>query len=288
MANETHGQYILRKENVDSAVKGFALLKYKFKQVCSVQSSSAWKETYFEEDRNVLSGAGTREGRLKYTSRGAGFPFLEPNWSEKSARHQKHPGESVCYWEDIKTNEIDVLARTTMRVGEAIANSVDAAIYAAWIGASGILTSALTDPWDDATITDRDPIYDILTAIRKIDEYNYDALENGYLLLSPIDHVNLMRNSKVINNPSFKGVDVVKNGVVGRICGLTIIKSNNVPADEALVIIGQLASTWKSVAGITTAIIDDPGIKTTIRAWEVGVTMVTNPKAICRITNTQV
>lgn len=287
MANETHGQYELRAESVDKAVKGFALLKYKFKQVCSVQSSSAWKETYWEEARDPLSGSGTREGRLQYTSRGAGFPYLEPSWTEKSARHQKHAGESICYWEDIRTNEIDILARTTFRVGEAIANSVDSAIYAAWIAASGILTNALTYEWDDTTLSQRDPIFDILTAIRKIEEYNYDIRENGYLLLSPIDYQNLLRNSKVINNPSFKTADVVSNGRVGQICGLTIIESNNVPADEALVIAGQIASTWKSVAAIQTKIIEDPGIKTTIRAWEVGVTMVTNPKAICRITNTQ-
>ena len=115
---------------------------------------------------------------------------------------------------------------------------------------------------------------------------DYD-IAGSYLLLSPKDYKNLMMNSKVINNPSFKTADVVSNGKVGQICGLTIIKSNNVPADEALIVKGQLAATWKSVAALQTTKIEDPGIKTTIRAWEVGRLMVINPKAIYRITNTQ-
>jgi len=286
MANETSGQYVLRAEAVDKGVKGFALAKYKFKQVCMVQSSSAWKETYFEESRDTLSGVASWEGNLKYVSRGANFPYNQPDWTEKSARHQKHANEGFILWEDAKTNEIDVVARTLFRIGEAIAKSVDDSIYAAWIGATGIQTAAAVATWDDATIANRDPIRDILTGIQAIEEYNYDV-SDGYLCLSPKDYKNLMMNSKVINNPSFKTADVVSNGRVGQICGLNIIKSKSVPADEALIVLGQLASTWKSVAALQTKMIDDPGIKTTIRAWEVGVTMVTNPKAIYRITNTQ-
>ena len=86
---------------------------------------------------------------------------------------------------------------------------------------------------------------DVLAAIQDLDESNYDALENGFLLLSPKDHRNLIRNSKVINNPSFKTADVVSNGRVGQICGLTIIKTTSVTADEAMVIVGQQAATWQ-------------------------------------------
>lgn len=285
MVSETQGTIQLRDENIQRAVNGFALQKYKFKQVCLVQTSNSWKETYFEEGSSELTASGTRD--IKGVSRGANFPYVEPNWTPKSVRHQKYAAEGVIYWEDVLTNSIDVMQRTLLRIARAITKAVDDEIYAQWIGATGINTAAAVANWDSATVADRDPIRDVLTAIQSIDEDNYDALENGYLLLSPKDHRNLMMNSKVINNPSFKTADVVSNGRVGQVCGLTIIKSNSVPADEALVIIGQVASTWKSASALKTKVIEDPQIKYTIRASEIGITQVTNPKAIARITNTQ-
>jgi len=285
MTIESVGQTTLRDENVNRAVIGFALQQYRFKPICTIENSSSWKETYFKETAAELSAAATRD--IKGVSRLANFPDLEPTWEETSVRHLKHAGEGVVSWEDATTDSIDVMARTLLRISRAIAKSVDDAIYAAWIGDSDINTAAAGETWDNATKALRDPVDDILAAIQSINEYNYDIQMNGYLCLSPKDYRSLLTNSKVINNPSFKTADVVSNGKVGQICGLTIVVSNSVPADEALVIMGKTASTWKSAKALSTKTIEDPGIKYTIRAWEVGVTMVTNPRAIARITNTQ-
>ncbi len=285
MVNLTQATADLREENIQRAVNGFALQSYKFKQVCLIQSSSSWKETYFEEGSAELTASGTRN--IKGVSRGANFPYVEPNWVEKSVRHQKYAAEGLIYWEDAITNSIDVMQRTLLRVARAITKSVDDEIYQQWITASGINTGAASANWDSATLADRDPIRDILTAIQTCSEDNYDVQENGFLLLSPKDYRNLMMNSKVINNPSFKTADIVSNGRVGQVVSLNIIVSNSVPADEALVIKGQEASTWKTAKALQTKVIEDHGIKFTIRGWEVGITQVTNPKAIYRITNTQ-
>ena len=96
-----------------------------------------------------------------------------------------------------------------------------------------------------------------------------------------------MTNSKIINNPSFKSADVVTNGRVGKIADLTIVKSNSVPADEALIIIGQIASTWKTAAPLKVVTIEEPLIKTTISAAEIGIQQVTTPKSNAKITNIQ-
>ena len=284
---DTVGMQDIRGENVDRAVKGFALQQYKMKQVCLNQSSNNWKETFYKESSAELSGMGIRQGKLKSVSRLSAFPYVEPSWTETSSRHQKHAAEGVVSWEDAKTDAIDVMARTLLRVSRAIAKSVDDAIYAVLTGDPDVNTAAAVANWDDATVANRDPILDILTGIQYMFVDNYDALSNGYLLLNPYDYTQLLNNSKVINNPSFKTADVVSNGVVGRICGLKIIVSNSVDSDEAMLIIGQLAATWKSVQSLTTKTILDPGIKYTIRAWEVGITMVTNPQAIHVITNTK-
>jgi len=280
----TVGQTDIRGENIERAVKGFALQEYKLKQVLLQQSSNKWTETYYKEAAADLSGAGV--WTLKGVSRLANFPYVEPNWTKVQGQHLKHAAEGVVSMEDKLTDAIDVQARTLLRVARAIAKSVDDHIYSELTGASGIGTAAASDNWDSATIANRDPIGDILAGIQNMSENNYDALQGGYLLLNPKDYKNLMVNSKVINNPSFKTADVVSNGRVGQIVGLTIIVSNSVSADEAMIIIGNRAATWKSAVPLSTAVIEDQGIKFTIRAWEIGQVQVTDPLAIYVITNT--
>ncbi len=280
------GSADLRAENVNKAVIGFALQAYKFKPICLVQSGSSDKETYFKEGATELTAGGNVN--LKGVPRLASFPYLEPTWEEANMHPLKHAGEGVVSWEDARTNEIDVMARTLLRVSRAIAKSVDDAIYAEWIGDADIGTAAITagNEWDSLTTVNQNPILDMLRGNQNFVENNYD-LGNIFILMSPKDHTNLMNNSKVINNPSFKTADVVSNGRVGQIVGGTIVVSKSVPADECLMIIGKTASTWKAVSPLKSNVIEDPGIKFTIRAWEIGGTMVTNPKAIYRITNTQ-
>ena len=104
--------------------------------------------------------------------------------------------------------------------------------------------------------------------------------------MNPKDFANLMGNANIRNAAQFFTSDVTKNGRIGRLLGLTIIKSNSVTADEAIIIVGQQAVTWKSVHGLSTETKIDTGVSWRVRAWEVGVTMVTNPNAICKISNT--
>ncbi len=279
------GHADIRGENVSSAVKGFATKKFKMMQVLLKQSSNKWTETYYRETATILTG-GTGQAVIG-VARGADFPHVDPSWTKIQGRHVKHAAEGTVFLEDKLTDAIDVQARTLFRVAEAIAESIDQDIYTQLTGATGIGTAAASATWDSDTVQDRDPIFDILAGIQNLDESNYDVLENGFLLLSPKDHTNLIRNSKVINNPSFKTADVVSNGRVGQIAGLTIIKSTTVNTDEAMIILGQKAATWKSARDITTAIIEDKGIKFTIRAWAIGHVQVTDPAAIYVITNTQ-
>ena len=279
------GSEPLRAENVARAVKGFALQKYRLKQVLLVKSSTSNKETYFRESATELTG-GTQE-EIKGVPRGAEFPIVNPSWVEYSSIHVKFAAAGIVFHEDKMSDSIDVQARVMLKVGRTVAKAVDDAIYADLIAATGIGTAAAGAFWDHTTKSLQDPITDILKGIQDMDEQNYDALENGYLLVTPHDYRALMTNTKVINNPSYKTADVVSNGRVGQICGLTIIKTNSVDDDEALMIIGGRAATWQSAENMKSTVIADPGIKFTIRAWERGVTQVTDPRAIYRITNTQ-
>lgn len=275
-------------ENISRAVKGFALKKFKLRQVLTINSSNKWTETYYRETAAELTPGGETFS-IQGVARGAAFPHVDPTWTKVQAVHIKFAAETSIFIEDKLLDAIDVQKRSIIRVARAVANSTDAYIYTTISGASGIGTAAASATWDSTTIADRDPIGDILAGIQNLDESNYDALENGFLLLSPKDYKNLMTNSKVINNPSFKTADVVSNGRVGQISGLTIIKTTSVTADQALIIIGQRAATWKGAVSMRSNVDTKTfwGVKDVLQTYELGHVQVTDPAAIYKITNTQ-
>jgi len=278
---DTTGQADLRAENVSRIVKGFALQEYKMKQLCMIESSSAWTETYYQETATELSGG--LGSAVKGVPRLANFPYGEVSWTKTSGRNIKHGMEGVISWEDVKTNNIPMIARTLLRIARAVAASVDAEIAAAIVASAGN-TKAANATWDNAVIADRDPIQDILNAKSEIAIDNYNPDKNGYLLLHPTGYAHLLGNANVRNAGQFYTDSVTKNGIVGRILGLTIISSNSVTDGGAQVVIAKEALTWKSVVGLTVKTIEDPGVKYTIRAFEVGQIQVVNPNAICKIT----
>jgi len=286
MADEI-GEQDIRGENIERAVKGFANKLYKLRQVCLEQSSDKWTETYYRETSTPLAAGGNRN--VNDVARGALPPELHPTWTEVSTVHKKFMGQGLVFYEDALTDAIDVQSRTLFRVGESISNAEDLYIYTELtdVGStSGVVAAG--DTWNSVTIANRDPMGDILIGEAAMMANNYDVLQNGYLLLSPLDYGSLLRNDKVINNPSFKTADVVSNGVVGQIAGLKIIVSNNVTAGEAMIIMGQRAATLKVVKPITSAIIEDQGVNFKIRAWAIEHLQITDPQAIYTITGTQV
>ena len=284
---DTTGEADLRAQAYDRIVIGFALQEFKIKPLVMTQPSSSWTESYYQEGSSELTGG---EGSaVKGVPRLANFPYGEPNWTLASARLEKYGMEGVISWEDSKTNNIDVVARTLLRVARAVANSVDSTIYAALLaGIGNTETIGPGDEWNSATIANQNPIQNILNAISLISADNYDVIDGtGAILMNPIEWALLMGNESVRNAGQFWTDTVTKNGKVGRICGLDIIVSNVVTSDTGtLVLKKRECAVWKEAHPLSVVTIEDPGVKTTVRAWEVGVLQVTNPNAICVITNT--
>ena len=280
MADST-GMAELRRENFSRTVKSFALQEYKMKQVCMIESSNAWTETYYKEAAADLTGHAS--GGVEGIPRLGNFPYGEVEWTKTSGRNVKHGMESVLSWEDIRTDNLPMIARTLLRIARAVAKSVDGVIAAAILAEAGN-TQAAAATWDNATIADRDPIQDLLNAKSLIAIKNYNPDSNGHLLVHPTDLSHLLGNANVRNAGVFYSDAVTRNGVVGRIVGLTVISSLSVTEGGSQVIIAKEACTWRSVVGLTVKTIEDAGIKTTIRAYEVGQIQVVEPDAICKIT----
>jgi hypothetical protein len=283
---DTTGEQDLRAENFEAMVKGFALQEFKMKQLVSVQASNSWTETYYRETATELTGG--LGSAVKGIPRLANFPYGEVSWTKVQSYIEKYGMEGVISWEDAMMDNIDVVARTLLRVSRAVANAVDAQIYSVLEAAAGNSVAITAGyEWDSATVANRDPIQNLLDAKRELYIDNFDPDSNeSFVCISPTSYAAILGNSKVVNNPSFKTADVVTNGVVGKLCGLKIIVSNVVTADKALVVIAKECGTWKQAAPLTVFTTPDKGVKYTIRAYEMGVCQATTPNAIVTITNT--
>lgn len=278
-----------RKEHIDGAVKAVALMEYKMKTLCTIDSSDSWTESYFQETNTTEATGGGTGSSVSGVPQMAPFPFVEPSWTKVSSVVKKYAAEYVLSMESQASATIPMLTRAILRIGRTVAYAVDVAIESVLSASSGnSLEITAGYEWDSDTVANRDPVKDILAGIQKLREDGIDALNgNGYLVVNGTDYTNIISNSKVVNNPSFKTADVVSNGVVGQICGLKIMISEAVTADQAYIVVAKEALTWKQAEALKVVTIEDPGKSTTIRAWERGVCQIPSPNAACKITNTR-
>ncbi len=280
MTFDTTGEQDLRAEKFDRIVKGFALRKYVMKQFCMIQSSSAWSETYYKETAaDPEGGAGSA---VKEIPRLGPFPYGEVSWTKVTGINIKHGMDSVLAWEDVKMNNVPMIARTLLRNARAVTKSVDAVISAAVLDEAGNSVSA-NAAWDAATIADRDPIQDILDAKAEIEVDDYDPDAPGHLLVHPKDKAHLLGNPNIRNVGQFYTDAVTRNGFIGMLLGLRVLSSNGVTENGAQVVIGKPCN-WKDVSSLKTHTIVDPGVDYKIRSWEVGQIQVVEPNMICNIT----
>ena len=282
-----------RKQIWDKDIKGFAKKRYVMKEVVMNMSTSAWTNSFYQKTATSLT-AGTGS-TIKGISRGANFPAVFRGTTLVNSVIEQYGAEGVIYWQDILTSNLAIQAETILDVTDSIVNSVDAEIYSTLTEAdtpTTINTVAITAgyEWDSVTIANRDPVQDLLNAVREITIDRYPILTSGqgFLIVNETDYANLMGNSKVINHPTFKLANgIIKNGNLAMLAGLKIKVSPVVTADKALVLMAKRCGTWKQAQPLTVDIIKDPQKKYTIRCSEIGVTELTDPEAVCLITNTR-
>lgn len=282
---DTNEQGVLRAENIERIVKGVALQEMKMMQLCSVETSNSWIESYWREGATELSASGPYN--VKGIPRLANFPNADVNWSKVSAYIEKYALETTISMEDEMMGAIDQISRCLLRIGRGVAYAIDLQIFSGiWSNSGNTLAISAGKEWNASSVALRDPIQNLLDGKREIDTDNIDIDSGGYLLVNPKDYANLCGNTKVLNSPTYKSADVVTNGKVGQIVALTIVKSPVVTVSCAVILKGKEACTWKSAKGVEVATIENKGIGKTIRAWALGVLQVPMPNAICKITGT--
>lgn len=292
---DTSGMADIRGLDIDRLAKGFADENLVLKNFVTVSSTSAREIRWFQKTAGFLDTTdttGITASQIPNVPSRA-LPFVvEQSWTRNTSYARKFFVESpTISEEDIKDCDIDILATNIRDLVLAVQNQVDTRIYNVLtesLSPSNIqTTAAVADGWDDTATGN--PIMDLLTAKRMIRQYRYDP-EGAILYINSIEHQNLVNFLISVKGSSIPGYssEKVKDGVVMGILGLNVVVSENASTDYALVFVPQRAATWKSFMPLSTAIINDPGIGRKIRVWEEGECILSDPKAVCLITDTVV
>lgn len=288
MADRTEMQDI-RGLDIDKTVKGFALTNYIFKNDCMQASVSGDSIRWYQEtadDLTATSPSNIEKGPLSTPA------YLEHSWTRNTSYVREYMVETAISEMDVQSADIDVIARMLLRLTRAVTKKVDTRIWNVMtesVTPVNIQTFATTavggDQWDAAAYA-ADIVKDLVYAKRLLIDNGYNP-EGASLYLDSVGYASLVAwliSGKGSSIPNFSS-QKVETGVVMQILGLNVKVSTNVTTDYAAVVIPQIACTWKTHTAITSAIIKNPGIDSTIRVWEKGEAILTDPKAVVLITD---
>lgn len=277
----------IRGLDIDKTIKGFALINYIFKNDCTVSQTSGDSIRWYQETAADLTT--TAPATNNNISPLSTFPNLEVSWTRNTSYVRKYGNECFISMEDRESADIDVFARTLLRLTRAITKQVDSRIWDVMTESRTVVninSVTATAAWDAAS--GQDPIEDILEALYDIETNGYDT-SGAVLYLSPKDKRSLLTwliSSKGSSIPGFSS-EKVRTGVLVEILGVKVKVSDNVTADYACIALPQTSVTWKQHTALISKAIEEPGIGVRIRAWELGVALLTDPKSVSLISNTQ-
>jgi hypothetical protein len=291
---DTSGMADIRGIDIEKAVRGFADEQNIFKKFVNNSKTSAREIRWFSKTAGILAPAtttGITGSQIANIATGARPRVAEPSWTRTTSYVKKYFVESPPIMEeDIKDTDVDILASMIQGLVRAVQYQVDQRIinvltenYTPVNIQTGVATA---DGWDDTATGD--PILDLLKAKQAIRSFGYNP-EGAVLAINSIEHKNLIHyliSVKGSSIPQFSS-ERTKDGVVQNLLGLRVVVSENVTTDYALVFVPGSA-TWKSFMEITGVTIKDPGIGRTVRVWEEGECLLTDPKAVYLITDTAV
>jgi hypothetical protein len=290
----------IRGLDIDKTVKGFALIDYVFKSACAIVPVKADSIRWYQETSTELTNVAVTNTSSVYPIENVSplskFPFLEASWTRQTSYVRKYAAEGFLSMEDVASDDVNVLSRTLLRLTRAVIKKVDTRIWAviadgytstAQTAPTNINTAAAAAPWNTASFTAVDIAADLMQGKLNLYNYGYNP-EGATLFLSPTDYKYLVAwlIFKGANIPAFTSTKIL-TGDVTQLLGLNVRVSPNVAASGALIVIPNQAATWYQFADTTAVTIEEKGIGTKVRVWEIGEAVLTDPKACHLVTNTQ-
>lgn len=287
----------IRGIDIDKLVKGFGELLPTFKNYVNKSKTSAREIRWFRKGISLATAMNALDTTTTTAITGSmmnNVPFkarpqvVEQAWERQTSYIRKFFVESpMISIEDIKDNDVDILAGNVKELVKAVNFKVDRRIYDVLTEAStsgtpnptNVNTTAATAGW--STTATCNPILDLLNAKQEIYAAGYDP-EGAICLMNQAEHkslLNFLISVKGSSIPAF-ATEKARSGVVMELLGLKIVVSPQATADWVITFVPSQAVTWKSFVPLTSVVIDEPGIGKKIRVWEEGEGLLTDPLAV--------
>ena len=290
MAAEGIGQSDIRGLDIDKLVKGFADEEIIMKKYVTVTPTSAREIRWYQKTAGFIDSEDTTDitaSQIQTSSKSLPV-IVNQTWTRQTSYVKKFFAASeLISEEDIKDNDVDVLATLIRDIVRGVERQVDLHIInviSENFTPSAIQTIAITDEWDD--YANCIPIEDLAKAREYLKNYNYEP--NGAILLIRPDVERFLLNYLIAvkgsSIPQFAS-SKVENAVLLEILGFKVVTSTLVTSDKGLIFVPQRACTFKQFMPISSATITDEGIGKTIRVWEEGVALLTDPKSVVLFSN---
>ncbi len=287
----------IRGIDIDKLAKGFGEEANVFKKFAAISKTKNREVRWYRKGLTLATAAnpldtpttqGVTTSRMANTSFKARPFVVEQKWERQTSNIKKFFVESpLISMEDIKDNDVDILAGNVRDLVHAVAFKVDREIYDVLTEATvtgtpnptNVNSTTAVAKWN-VTAT-ADPVTDLLNAKMEIRQAGYNP-EGAICLMNPIEHKHLLIfliNIKGSSIPSF-ATEKIKSGVVMNLLGLKIVVSDNATTDWVITFVEKRAISYKQFMPITSVVIDEPGIGKKIRIWEEGVGILTDPLAV--------
>lgn len=269
----------IRGLDIDKVVKGYADPNYVFKAVCNISPTSGDSVRWYQETAGDLTA--TTPMAVANKAIMALPVHLDESWTRNTSYIQEFMAEGAISEMDIMSADIDVFARTSIRIARAVIKQVDTLIW-------NTLTENQTYQANIQTVSSlgwagagTDIVGEIESAKLALFTYNYNPM-GARLFINPVTNKNLMKwiiTSKGSSIPQFSS-EKIASGVIMNLLGCDVVVSPNINASGAALVVPQVACTWKTHTPITTRVIEEPGLQKKVRVWERGIALLTDPKAV--------
>jgi len=297
---DTSGEADIRGINIDKLAKGFGDIDNIFKKFANVSKTNAREIRWYQKTSGFLDTAtttGVTGTLISNTSEGS-LPFVtEQSWTRQTSYVKKFFVQSPLFtMEDIKDSDIDVLGTNVRDLTRAVDRKVDLRFFSVITEAAAATPTtpnptttntsvATADGWDDAETGN--PIADILLMKQTLYSQGYNP-EGAVLAMNSIEHrylLNFLISTKGSSIPNYSS-EKMNSGVVMNILGVNVVVSENWTTDCVGMFIPGRSVSYKSFMPKSAVVMDNPGIGKTIRVWEEGEFMLTDPKSVYILTAT--
>lgn len=285
---DTNGQALIRGLDIDKVSKDMFEEALIFKKEVKVESTSSREIRWYQKTSGYITKSSpTKISHIAYGAR----PFVaRQTWTRNTSYIKKYMLDSeMIDLEDETDSDVQVFMNTAEDLTAAVAYDLDGDIWdvvSESQSPTNINSVTATAAWDAAS--GQDPYKDVSEAQRLIrQQTKKNPPLKIYLSAKDYDSLKVwLVSTKGSSIPGFSS-QLVENGVITTFDGMQVIISENVTPDYAMVADLEKAAVYKEFSGLTTRVIEEEGIGKKVRIWTHGITLLTRPKYVALISNTQ-